>query len=156
MSQQINECQHCHGTGQELPECPTCDGNGWEDDPDDGGTMTCAECDDEKCSICKGTGEIETKPILVHLMQCCRAKCGHILTKEEYAWEPSAIGRRAICPRCGCDSFYALAPDGQILTMKQRDEFRDGIDPETIEPFKRLGPKKRQALLEAKRRILQS
>ena len=28
-------------------ECETCNGNGWVDDPSDGGTMTCEDCDGE-------------------------------------------------------------------------------------------------------------
>lgn len=27
------------------PACETCDGNGWVDDPSDGGTMCCPECE---------------------------------------------------------------------------------------------------------------
>ena len=26
-------------------DCETCDGNGWVDDPSDGGTMTCPDCE---------------------------------------------------------------------------------------------------------------
>ena len=53
-------CEHCLGTGMEFPECQTCGGTGWEDDPDDGGTMTCTECFGEPCSVCGGSGE---KPV---------------------------------------------------------------------------------------------
>lgn len=49
-------CKHCNGTGKEFPDCPECEGRGWVDDPDDGGTMTCPECDDEPCSECDGEG----------------------------------------------------------------------------------------------------
>lgn len=38
-------CEACAGTGKRGPECEVCAGNGWVDDPDDGGTMSCEECD---------------------------------------------------------------------------------------------------------------
>lgn len=50
-------CTPCEGTGQSVPDCEACDGNGWVDDPEDGGTMTCPECDDDKCDFCNGSGE---------------------------------------------------------------------------------------------------
>lgn len=52
-----NTCTQCEGTMMEYPDCDTCGGQGWVDDPDDGGTMTCPECDAEPCSHCDGTGE---------------------------------------------------------------------------------------------------
>ncbi len=48
-------CTQCDGTGMEHPLCEICLGVGWVDD--DGGTMTCPECDAEPCSHCDGTGE---------------------------------------------------------------------------------------------------
>jgi len=53
------ECEHCSGSGKEYPDCEKCEGNGWVPDPSDGGTMTCPDCDDEKCGECGGTGEVE-------------------------------------------------------------------------------------------------
>lgn len=35
------ECPDCDG-----PLCPTCLGTNWVDDPSDGGTMTCPDCDE--------------------------------------------------------------------------------------------------------------
>ena len=52
-------CKHCNGTGMEDPECEMCEGKGWIEDEENGGTMTCPECDGEECSECDGTGEIE-------------------------------------------------------------------------------------------------
>lgn len=49
-------CKHCNGTGRAVPDCEVCEGNGWVDDPDDGGTMTCPECNDDKCDFCGGEG----------------------------------------------------------------------------------------------------
>ena len=94
-------------------------------------------------------------PRLVHLLQCARAKCGHVLTKDEYTWKPSCIGRTAICPMCGCSEFYSLKANGQKMTMKDHDENRDGINPELIVPTPRMGPKLKASLLDAKRRILE-
>lgn len=51
-------CPDCKGTGQFDPECEKCEGYGWVDDPSDGGTMTCPECDDQKCDTCKGDGYV--------------------------------------------------------------------------------------------------
>jgi hypothetical protein len=51
---EIGPCEECGGSGQLVPDCDACSGNGWVDDPDDGGTMVCPECDDEKCPVCKG------------------------------------------------------------------------------------------------------
>jgi DnaJ-class molecular chaperone len=53
-------CTACEGTGQAVPDCEACDGHGWVDDEDEGGTMTCPECLDDKCESCKGSGE---KPV---------------------------------------------------------------------------------------------
>lgn len=55
----MEECPHCHGTGKEH-YCEECEGKGWVEDPSDGGTMVCPECDDdpESCHICGGEGFI--------------------------------------------------------------------------------------------------
>lgn len=50
-------CEECAGTGMANPNCKACDGNGWVKDEKDGGTMTCPECDNEKCCECGGDGE---------------------------------------------------------------------------------------------------
>jgi hypothetical protein len=101
------------------------------------------------------TGAALLQPRLVHLLQCARAKCGHVLTKDEYDWKPSGIGKTAICPMCGCSEFYSLKANGQKMTMKDHDENRDGINPELIDPTPRMGPKLKASLLAAKRRILE-
>jgi hypothetical protein len=46
------DCEHCQDTKLAHPDCETCEGNGWVDDPKDGGTMTCPECDGERCPHC--------------------------------------------------------------------------------------------------------
>ena len=39
------DCGECDGTGLAMPEgCELCDSYGWVDDPSDGGTMTCPDC----------------------------------------------------------------------------------------------------------------
>ena len=48
-----DECGECRGTGMAYPDCKLCEGNGWVDDPKDGGTMTCPECDCEECPFCE-------------------------------------------------------------------------------------------------------
>lgn len=52
-------CRTCQGSGRKCA-CETCEGNGWVDDPSDGGTMTCPECNGEAgepCVSCEGSGE---------------------------------------------------------------------------------------------------
>ena len=98
--------------------------------------------------------DADSAPTLVRLIQCARRGCGHVLTEEERAWKPTRRGRRASCPACGGDSFYTLKPNGQATVWGERDQYRDGIDPTLIEPAPRMGPKKKAALLAAKRRIL--
>jgi hypothetical protein len=51
-------CPHCEGTGREVPDCPECEGKGWVDDPEDGGTMKCPDCENEECAQCEGTGHL--------------------------------------------------------------------------------------------------
>lgn len=55
----LTECRDCSGTGMANPNCWRCDARGWVKDPDDGGTMNCPECDNEKCSTCGGDGGVE-------------------------------------------------------------------------------------------------
>lgn len=57
-------CKECRGVGKKA-ECELCEGNGWVDDPEDGGTMVCPDCDGEagiNCQECEGSGE-EIPPI---------------------------------------------------------------------------------------------
>ncbi len=37
-------CPCCDGSGYENSECETCGRDGYVDDPSDGGTMTCPDC----------------------------------------------------------------------------------------------------------------
>jgi hypothetical protein len=57
---------------------------------------------------------------------------------------------------CGNGDFYTLKPNGQKMTMGERDQYRDGIDPTTIEPAPRMGPKMKAYLHDAKRRALET
>jgi len=95
--------------------------------------------------------------VKVKLIQCGRHSCGHILLEDERDWKPLTewSGKRAICPKCGEDSFYTLNEKGQKTTMSQRDQYRDGIDPATIEPSSRMGLKMRRRILAAKRRAME-
>ena len=57
------ECKKCDGSGYTFPSCERCYRLGWVDDPSDGGTITCPECEGEsieRCKLCDGTGETET------------------------------------------------------------------------------------------------
>lgn len=51
------KCVACDGTGMAVPDCEACEGTGWVDDEKDGGTMTCPECNGDKCDQCGGSGE---------------------------------------------------------------------------------------------------
>lgn len=52
-------------------KCDMCDGNGWVEDPSDGGTMTCPECEGEtmECVTC-GSREDD-----VEIRDCEHALC---------------------------------------------------------------------------------
>ena len=55
-------CDKCEGTGYADEYCETCERKGWVEDPLDGGTMTCPECDGESetlCEECDGTGQLD-------------------------------------------------------------------------------------------------
>lgn len=54
MDDPIYYCEHCQDTQLEHPNCETCKGFGWIEDPSDGGTMSCPECDGEPCQTCGG------------------------------------------------------------------------------------------------------
>lgn len=97
---------------------------------------------------------------LVRLLQCGRKSCGHVLTEGEREWVKSKDfegARTAVCPECGNDDFYTLNAAGQAMTAR---DMRDGadreIDPATIEPSPRMGPKMKARILDAKRRALES
>lgn len=93
---------------------------------------------------------------LVKLIQCGRRSCSYVLLGDERRWLPKDIGRTACCPFCGNDDFYTLKANGQKTVWSERDLYRNGIDPNLIEPTPRMGPKMRSALLDAKRRALES
>lgn len=46
------DCEHCEDTRLAHRDCETCEGGGWVDDEEDGGTMTCPECNAEPCPHC--------------------------------------------------------------------------------------------------------
>lgn len=91
---------------------------------------------------------------LVKVIECSRKSCGHILLDDERDWKPMDIGKRAICPKCGCESFYTVKENGQTMKTSEREKYRAGIDPVEIEPTPRMGPKRRAALLAVKKRAL--
>jgi hypothetical protein len=92
----------------------------------------------------------DCNPRLVRLLQCGRKSCGYVLTDDEREWKSVEYGKRAICSQCGCDSFYTLNEKGQQITTRDREKYRDGIDPTTIEPSPRMGPKMTKAIIRAK------
>lgn len=97
-------------------------------------------------------------PHLVHLIQCGRRACSHVLTEDEREWtapEGALRRRTAICPQCGCDNFYTLNESGQSITFRDREKYRNGLNPADIEPSPRLGPKMKNRLLAVKARIIQ-
>ena len=97
------------------------------------------------------------QPRLVRILECGRQSCGYVLTEKERDWKSDPrweSHRTAICPECGCDSFYTLDEKGQRITTCDREKYREGIDPTTLEPSPRMGPKKRQRILAVKQRIL--
>lgn len=98
-------------------------------------------------------------PRLVRLIQCGRRSCGYVLTEDEREWSQDPeweFRKTAICPKCGEDSFYTLNERGQKITFKERDKYRDGLDPTTIEPSPRMGLKMRRRILAAKRRAIEA
>jgi hypothetical protein len=91
---------------------------------------------------------------LVKLIQCGRRSCSHVLLEDERAERPNDFGYTLICPKCGNDDFYTLKENGRKTVWSERDLYRNGIDPNLIEPTTRMGPKMRAALLSAKERAL--
>ena len=53
-------CDHCDGTGQEVPDCETCDGKGKVKDPnvDLMELVDCPECLNSPCPYCLGKGTL--------------------------------------------------------------------------------------------------
>lgn len=91
----------------------------------------------------------------IHLMQCSKQRCGHVLLDTERVWVPKdkwidVGGTVAICPKCGGDSFYTLNEKGQ--TRKGGDTSTREIDHDSIAPSPRMGLKMKRRLLAAKRR----
>ncbi len=96
---------------------------------------------------------------LVRLLQCGRRSCGYVLAEDEREWlqDPEWSARKtAHCPKCGEDGFYTLNEKGQQITTRDREKYRDGLDPTLIDPSPRMGPKNRQMILAAKQRILEA
>lgn len=93
---------------------------------------------------------------VIHLMQCSKQRCGHVLLETEEAKVPHPDYKNAtisVCPKCGCNSFYTLNAQGRCRTTKDRDLPRE-INAEDINPSPRMGLKMRRRLLAAKRRAL--
>lgn len=100
----------------------------------------------------------DVTPRRVRLLQCGRRSCSYVLTEDERAWrrDPGcSLGRRtAVCPACGADSFYNLNAQGKALTAQEMRSGDTSVDPSTIDPTGRMGPKKRAQLLAVRRRAL--
>lgn len=113
-------------------------------------TETATESPADSATPEKGLGV----PRLVRLVKCGRQSCGHIMTEGERADEPHpkfANCMKQVCPKCGCNSFWALNKHGQTI-----NGFGDDVElnPEDIEPTKRQGLKTKRRLLACKRRCL--
>lgn len=96
-----------------------------------------------------------TIPKLVRLIQCGRRSCSYVLAEEERHWREDPEWedhKTAICPLCGEDSFYHLKANGQKISFRERDQYRDGVPLDEIEATPRMGPKMRNALRDAKTR----
>jgi hypothetical protein len=94
---------------------------------------------------------------LIHLMQCAKQCCGHVLIESEREWVPSRCWKGAndaVCPKCGGASFFTLNAQGQC--RMQRDTGPREIDPNDISPSLRMGLKMKRRLFAAKKRALQS
>ena len=87
----------------------------------------------------------------VELLQCGKTSCQHVLLESERVWvEEDEITRRATCPKCGNDAFYILTSQG--MPRMQGDTSPREVKPEDIEPSQRMGPKRRGAVLAARKR----
>jgi hypothetical protein len=94
---------------------------------------------------------------MVHLLQCAKQRCGHVLLDHERGNMPSrwwAGSTVYVCPKCGNESFYTLNAQGRCRTTKDRDLPRE-INAHDIEPSPRMGLKIRRRILAAKRRALE-
>lgn len=95
------------------------------------------------------------KPFTIILLECGKSRCQHILLSAEYVEKPDKRwqgSRICTCPKCGGDSFYTLDPAGRARRMS--DNAPREIDPETIQPSEKMGPKKRRRIFAAKARAL--
>ncbi len=92
----------------------------------------------------------------VHLMQCTKQRCGHVLLEDERDWIPSPDwegSKRAVCPKCANDSFYTLTAQGRCRTTKDRGLPKE-INAEDIQPSSRMGLKMTRRLFAARSRAL--
>ena len=92
----------------------------------------------------------------VVLLECSRARCGHVLLESEQSSRPSALWASttvSTCPRCGNESFYTLHASGRHRTMKDI-KLPLEINAEDIDPSPRMGIKRRRRLFAAKHRAL--
>lgn len=92
----------------------------------------------------------------IHLMQCAKQRCGHVLLETEQELIPCperSNVRFHVCPKCGGDAFYTLNEQGRCRTTKDRDKPRE-ILAEDISPSPRMGLKMRRRLFAAKNRAL--
>ncbi len=55
---------------------------------------------------------------------------------------------------CGNDEFFQLKENGQEQSMRDREAYRDGVDPTKIDASARMGTKKKLALMAVRRRAL--
>lgn len=96
-----------------------------------------------------------TTGTIIHLMQCAKQRCGHVLLESEREWIPVSRDEQtksAVCPKCSGDSFYTLNTQGQ--RRMRRDEGPREILAEDINPSPRMGLKMRRRLFAAKNRAL--
>ena len=97
----------------------------------------------------------ENKLFTVTLLECCKARCGHILLSSEYVEKPDRRWKGSMictCPKCGGESFYTLNSAGQARRMS--DNSTREITPDSIEPSEKMGLKKRRRIFAAKSRAL--
>jgi hypothetical protein len=96
--------------------------------------------------------------LMVHLMQCARQRCGHVMLEDERTSVPDKLWDGftvKVCPKCDNESFYTLNTQGCCRTTKDRDLPRE-INAHDIEPSPRMGMKMKVRILSAKRRAIKS